>query len=34
MPSRAEPVSLSDEEIARSSRLLREALGDEADPGA
>jgi hypothetical protein len=33
-PSRAEPVSLSDEEIARSLRLVRDALGDETDPGA
>ena len=33
-PSHADQVSLSDAEMERSSRLLREALGDETDPGA
>ena len=34
IPSRAEAVSLSDEEMERSSRLLRDTLGDETEPDA
>jgi hypothetical protein len=33
-PSHADQVPLSDAEMERSSRLLREALGDETDSGA
>jgi hypothetical protein len=32
-PSHADQVSLSDAEMERASRLLRDALGDKTDPG-
>ena len=33
-PSHADQVTLSDAEMERSARLLRDALDDETDPGA